>query len=121
MSEEEKRASMGLGSMEFAAELHNAGRLYHDRNFRGPEVVFMAFNQTATPEMAHKWWQNSPPHARLINADLIIEVQCYGSAAVGRGMPLGQMTDEQRATVLEMGQDLRERKFIVDGKCYMVS
>lgn len=73
-----------LGARQFASQLSSSRGIFHDRSFRGAEVVFKS-SGVATEAEAMAWWQNSPGHASLINAGAITSIQCSGSACVGRG------------------------------------
>lgn len=72
------------GAAQFAADLNDRGALFHDRQFRGAEVLYQS-SGPATPTAAHAAWQNSPGHRRLVNSGQITDVACVGNVCVGRG------------------------------------
>lgn len=72
------------GSASFANFLNSSGRFHHARNYGGAEVIYRS-SGTANQADAMRWWMNSPPHRRLIQAGMIQEIQCVGNVCVGRG------------------------------------
>ena len=72
------------GSSNFASFLNNTGRFHHANNFGGAEVIYRS-SGVANQADAMRWWMNSPPHRRLIQAGMIQEIRCVGNVCVGRG------------------------------------
>ena len=72
------------GAGSFAATMNASGRMYHDRSFNGPEVVYRS-SGPATQDGAMAAWMRSPGHRALVSTGQITDVQCIGNVCVGRG------------------------------------
>lgn len=72
------------GAGSFAATMNASGRMYHDRSFNGPEVVYRS-SGPATRDVALAAWMRSPGHRALVSTGQITDVQCVGNVCVGRG------------------------------------
>lgn len=72
------------GTSDFASYLNNSGRFHHANNYGGAEVIYRSSGM-ANESDAMRWWMNSPPHRRLIQAGMIQEIRCVGNVCVGRG------------------------------------
>lgn len=93
------------GAAAFAERLHRSRGLYHDRGFRGPEVVYKSPGVTATNEAAiAAWLRSKRGHKELIESGKITAISCVGTACVGRGAPLAT---RQRTTTRSAPDDRR--------------
>ena len=94
------------GSSNFASFLNNTGRFHHANNFGGAEVIYRS-SGTANQADAMRWWMNSPPHRRLVQAGMIQEIRCVGNVCVGRGGGSGGSVSND-VTYASMGESQGE-------------
>lgn len=112
------------GSSNFASYLNNTGRFHHANNYGGAEVIYRSSGM-ANESDAMRWWMNSPPHRRLIQAGMIQEIRCVGNVCVGRGGNGGSQSitsadntttytstsDENSCDSCNTGYNTRQRRF----------
>lgn len=73
------------GAEAFAGTMNASGRLYHDRSFRGPEVVFRSSGLASRSMAMAAWLKSRAGHRELIQSGAITEIACVGNVCVGRG------------------------------------
>ena len=78
-------ANADTGAEAFARRMNASGRLFHDRSFRGPEVVFRSSGPATKAVAVAAWLRSRAAHRELIQSGAITEIACVGNVCVGRG------------------------------------